>query len=80
MQENNNKQQPKQDAFSPANIGNPSNPAPQDDAERRSQLIDEKGEKYLREVASPEDYPDEQDWQEANKIIKEEKSSDDSNA
>ena len=45
-----------------------------------NQLIDKRGENYLREVACPEDYPDEQDWEEANKIIeKEKKSSDSSN-
>ena len=80
MQQDKNK--PDQSAFPPANIGNASNPAPNEDAiaPEGNQLIDKRGEKYLREVASPEDYPDEQDWEEANKIIeKEKKSSDSSN-
>jgi hypothetical protein len=49
------------------NTGNASNPAPQDDSlapSRGSQLLDEKAEKYLREVASIEDVPDAQDQQE----------------
>ena len=68
-------QPPKQEAFPPANIGNASNPAPNEDvgAPNENQLIDKKGEKYLREVAAPEDYPDEQDWEEAAKIIEKEK-------
>lgn len=74
MEQNDNKK-PQQDAFPPANIGNASNPASDDaDASTGNQLIDKKGEKYLREVAAPEDYPDEQDWEEANKIIEQEKS------
>jgi len=74
MQDNTNNEAPKQEAFPPANIGNASNPAPSEDAGSAtgSQLINERGEKYLREVASPEDYPDEQDWEEANKTIEEE--------
>jgi hypothetical protein len=73
QQHNNNK--PGQDAFPPANIGNASNPAPNEEAgaPEGNQLIDKKGEKYLREVAAPEDYPDEQDWEEANKMIEKEK-------
>ena len=74
QQQNNNA--PKQDAFPPANIGNASNPAPAEDAgaPEGTQLIDKKCEKYLREVASPEDYPDEQEWEEAKNIIEGEKS------
>lgn len=56
------------------NIGNASNPAPDDDSFSPSpgnQLLDEKAEKYLREVASPEDYPDAQDEQEMNETLKE---------
>ena len=75
MQQNNNDNNaPKQDAFPPANIGNASNPAPDEGAGEGAQLIDKKGEKYLREVASPEDYPDEQDWEDANKVIEKENS------
>ena len=49
--------------------GNASNPSPRDEntPESNNQLIDPKGEKYLREVSSPEDYPDAQDEQEAEK-------------
>lgn len=78
MQDNTNSQPPRQETFPPANIGNASNPAPNDDAGGGSQLIDKRGEKYLREVSSPEDYPDEQDWEEANKIIEREKGDDSS--
>ena len=78
MQQNDNKE-PAQDAFPPANIGNASNPAPEEEAGQGNQLIDKKGEKYLREVAAPEDYPDEQDWEEANKIIEKEKESKEGN-
>ena len=75
--QDNNKQNPKQEAFPPANIGNASNPAPDDDSTGRgSQLIDKRGEKYLHEVASPEDYPDAEDQQEADKIIEKEKDDD----
>ena len=56
------------------NIGNASNPAPRpDDNERLSdnQLLSEGAEKYLREVASIEDYPDARDDEEMDKIIRE---------
>lgn len=46
--------------------GNASNPSPDSGIEiPKEQLIDEKGEKYLREVASIEDLPDAADQQEA---------------
>jgi hypothetical protein len=57
------------------NTGNASNPAPGDDSFSPlpgSQLLDEKAEKYLREVASIEDVPDAQDQQEMDKTLKEE--------
>jgi hypothetical protein len=42
--------------------GNASNPSPDNQLKpQANQLIDEKGEKYLREVASIEDLPDAQD-------------------
>ena len=49
----------------PAETGNASNPSPREGVGPAggNQLIDEKGEKYLREVSSPEDYPDAQDEQ-----------------
>ena len=57
------------------NTGNASNPAPQDDSPAPSdgaQLLDEKAEKYLREVASIEDVPDARDQQEMNEVLKKE--------
>jgi len=46
--------------------GNASNPSPDEgmQPQNREALIDEKGEKYLREVSNPEDYPDPQEAQE----------------
>ena len=58
------------------NTGNASNPSPQDDSlapSGGSQLLDEKAEKYLREVASIEDVPDAQDQQEMDQTLEEEK-------
>jgi len=57
-----------------AGTGNASNPPLKDDAfepTSNNQLIDERGEKYLREVASMEDYPDAQDDQGIDKTIEE---------
>jgi hypothetical protein len=54
------------------NTGNASNPAPDDDSLSPSpgnQLLDEKAEKYLREVASIEDVPDAQDQHEMDKTL-----------
>lgn len=56
----------------PAETGNASNPAPHNsdlEPDNNNQLLDGRAEKYLREVASPEDYPDEEDWQDAEKIM-----------
>lgn len=64
--ENKNNQRDK-DEMSKAQTGNASNPSAESDpTESQSQLLGERAEKYLREVASPEDYPDDQDWQQAN--------------
>ena len=54
-----------------AETGNASNPTPQDRGlePQKNQLIDERGEKYLREVASPEDYPDPQEAADAEKEL-----------
>jgi len=54
----------------PAQTGNASNPSPREGMGPAggNQLINEKGEKYLREVASPEDYPDARDEQEAESV------------
>lgn len=43
----------------PASTGNASNPSADTGVQpEKTQLIDEKGEKYLREVAPVQDYPD----------------------
>ena len=58
------------------NTGNASNPSPHDDSlapSGGSQLLNEKAEKYLREVASIEDLPDAQDQQEKDKTLEEDK-------
>jgi hypothetical protein len=61
--------------FGPAETGNASNPSPHEGSAEPegSQLLNEKAEKYLREVAPIEDYPDEQDWEEANNTIEKNK-------
>ena len=71
-----NSPQPADEKFAPADSGNASNPSPHDrniEPSNDNQLLDEKAEKYLREVASPEDYPDAQDEQEAEQSLEEEK-------
>ena len=63
--------------FPPADTGNASNPSPHhDEAPTDKQLLNKRAEKYLREVANPEDYPDAQDEEEMDETIAEEKSSD----
>ena len=55
------------------NIGNASNPAPDPDGSQTTsgnQILPQEAEKYLREVASVEDYPDAQDDQEMDREIK----------
>jgi hypothetical protein len=57
------------------NTGNASNPASNDDSlapSPGSQLLDEKAEKYLREVASIEDVPDAQDQREMDDTLQNE--------
>lgn len=57
-----------------ANIGIASNPAPDGNNLQDShgnQLLDEKAEKYLREVASIEDVPDAQDQLEMDETLRE---------
>ena len=57
----------------PAGTGNASNPSPTNvQQENSSQLLDEKAEKYLREVASIEDVPDAQDQQDMDDTLKKE--------
>lgn len=58
-----------------AGTGNASNPSPLVNDMQPSagnQLLDEKAEKYLREVSSIEDVPDPQDQQEADDTLREE--------
>ncbi len=72
----NNNQQPahnQKENNPPAETGNASNPAPHDNSMEPAagnQLLNERAEKYLRESASIEDMPDEQDWQEAEEELK----------
>lgn len=74
---NNNKEVQQEDGKLPAaGTGNASNPPLKDDQfepAKANQLIDERGEKYLREVAPMEDYPDAQDEQDMEKVIEENK-------
>jgi hypothetical protein len=58
-----------------APTGNASNPSGSDEAivpEGENQLLGAKAERYLREVASIEDMPDDNDWQEADKVLRNE--------
>jgi hypothetical protein len=55
-----------------AGTGNASNPPEKDERfepANNNQLIDERGEKYLREIASIEDYPDAQDQQDMDDTL-----------
>jgi hypothetical protein len=63
----NNYGQPEGGKLPGAETGNASNPNPHDtsmEPASGNQLLDEKAEKYLRESASVEDYPDPQERQE----------------
>lgn len=56
-----------------APTGNASNPTATDAtglASGENQLLDKRAEKYLREVASIEDLPDDEDQQQADKTLK----------
>lgn len=68
--------------FSEASTGNASNPSPKNNelGPPGNKLLDDKAEKYLREVASIEDVPDAQDQQEMNDVIKKETSQDHQNS
>ena len=55
----------------PGNASNP--PANGENTSDGNQLLGKKAEKYLREVANIEDMPDEEEWQDAEKIIEQEK-------
>lgn len=65
----------KEERSTPAETGNASNPSPHDESMEPAgnQLLDERAEKYLRESASIEDYPDPQDQVEADETFKKEK-------
>lgn len=68
----NNKVEGGETRMPPANTGNASNPSPPDEKDipaGTNQLLNEKAEKYLREVASIEDLPDAQDEQDMNDTI-----------
>jgi hypothetical protein len=59
-----------------ADYGNASNPSPHNSAAEppaENQLLDERAEKYLREVASIEDVPDAQDQQDMDETIEQAK-------
>jgi hypothetical protein len=58
-----------------AETGNASNPSPHDEKmepAHNNQLLNEGAEKYLRESASIEDYPDPEDQSNADEIIRKE--------
>ncbi len=72
----NNPNKPADDKLPAAETGNASNPSPRNEETESSgshQLLDEKAEKYLREVASIEDVPDPQEQQEADETLQREK-------
>jgi hypothetical protein len=74
-EQNRNAEGPEEAKAPSVNTGNASNPAPDDDIlspSPGSQLLDEKAEKYLREVASIEDVPDAQDQKEMDETLKKE--------
>lgn len=59
-----------------AGTGNASNPSPHNATEpQKNQLLDERAEKYLREVSSPEDYADAEDAQEMDQTLEDDKQS-----
>jgi len=61
-----------------AGTGNASNPSPHNEElePQKNQLLDERAEKYLREVSSPEDYADPEDAQEMDDSLNKQNSSD----
>ncbi len=73
MDQENRNYPPNEGKMPDAATGNASNPSPHDDELEPvagNQLLGERAEKYLRESASPEDYPDEEDWEDADKILR----------
>jgi hypothetical protein len=74
-EQNRNAEGPEDSPMPSVNTGNASNPAADDDSLHPSpgaQLLNEKAEKYLREVASIEDVPDAQDQKEMDETLREE--------
>jgi hypothetical protein len=56
-----------------ADTGNASNPSPDNEPQKEGgQLLDNKAEKYLREVANIEDLPDAQDQQDMDETLSQE--------
>ena len=71
----NHSEQNKERNLPPAETGNASNPSPHNkkmEPASNNQLLNEHAEKYLRESASIEDYPDPQDQADAEEIIRKE--------
>jgi hypothetical protein len=79
MQPDRNNSQPPEGSQPAVNIGNASNPS-SDDLQNEplsdNQILTAGAEKYLREVASVEDYPDANDDADMDKAIEDEKNSD----
>lgn len=64
-------QEPENERMPSAPTGNASNPSANDEAPAgEHQLLGSRAEKYLRESASIEDLPDDEDWQDANEELK----------
>lgn len=70
-----NAEQKQDDDEMPASVpGHASNPAADGAHDQTgNQLLGKKAEKYLREGGNIEDLPDEEDWQDAEKIRQKEK-------
>ena len=69
-----NKKNQQEQRLPEADTGNASNPSPHNhnmEPIGNNQLIDKRGEKYLRESANIEDEPDAQDQQDADDVINE---------
>ena len=78
MEQDRNSSQPDKNSQPAVNIGNASNPSPNDDRNEAlsdNQILTEGAEKYVREVASIEDYPDAKDEADMDKAIEEAKGS-----
>lgn len=72
MEQDRNNLQPDDQSQPAVNIGNASNPSPNEDRNEAlsdNQILTEGAEKYLREVASIEDYPDAKDDADMDRAI-----------